>query len=116
MDNGQFAQAEPKLKAIAQALGYTGLEVTSYAGAVMNALWVLENGPALYLKFPKDTPGGGSLWDYAATACIYAEAGAWCSDMQGKPMELNRPESVFMNHRGVLYAFSERIAQFFTRA
>ena len=77
----------------------------------MNALWVLEQAPACYFKFPKPQAGGGSLWDYAATACIYAELGAWCSDFAGLDLDLNRADSTFMNHRGVLVASDRALGQ-----
>ena len=70
----------------------------------MNAMHALENRPGCHLKLPKPEAGGGSLWDYAATACIFEEAGAVVTDMFGNPLDLNREDSTFMNHRGVLYA------------
>ena len=76
----------------------------------MNAMHALENRPGCHLKLPKPEEGGGSLWDYAATACIYEEAGAWATDVFGQPLELNRKESTFMNHRGVLYASNSELA------
>ncbi len=81
------------------------------AGAVMNACRALDNAPACYFKYPKQTRGGGSLWDFAATACLFAEAGAVATDIYGQPLELNRADSTFMNHRGVLYATDPQIAQ-----
>ncbi len=62
------------LEEIARVLGLAGLNVDASAGAVMNACKVLANAPACYVKLPKEN-GGGSLWDYAATACIFSEAG-----------------------------------------
>ena len=49
-----------EIEALVQEWGYTELRHISYGGAVMNALWVLENAPALYLKLPKKAEGGGS--------------------------------------------------------
>ena len=53
---------------------------------------------------PKAEDGGGSLWDYAASACLFEEAGAVVCDVFGNPLDLNRSDSTFMNHRGALYA------------
>lgn len=86
-------------------------EITSTGGGVMNALWCLENPPACYFKFPKSSEGGGSLWDYAATACIFHEIGAVASDAFGAPLDLNRSDSSYMNHRGILYATNRGLAQ-----
>jgi fructose-1,6-bisphosphatase/inositol monophosphatase family enzyme len=85
--------------------------VKDQGGAVMNALWCLENPPACYFKFPKKNRGGGCFWDYAATACIYTEIGAIVSDMSGNPMNLNHPHSFYMNQPGILYATDPGLAQ-----
>lgn len=73
------------------------------AGAVLNAIRVLENGPSLMLKLPKKEKGGGSLWDFAATACIYKELGLSVTNFMGGKLGLNRKEGTFMNHEGILY-------------
>jgi len=70
----------------------------------MNAMQVLEDPPGCYFKFPKPQQGGGSLWDFAASTAIFDACGAVACDFYGQPLELNRVESTFMNHRGVLYA------------
>ena len=91
------------------------LQVIKTNGAVMNAIGVLENAPACYLKLPKPQLGGGSLWDFSATAAITqalsaqyftASSQACCavSDAQGAPLDLNRKDSNYMNHKGVLYS------------
>lgn len=96
-------------EAFAHERGYAKVETQLQGGAAMNAIWALENASACYLKFP-NADGGGSLWDYAATACIYREAGAIAEDFFGKPFELNRSKSTFMNHRGVIFATDRDIA------
>ncbi|SVC54967.1 uncharacterized protein METZ01_LOCUS307821, partial [marine metagenome] len=45
-----------------------------------------------------------------ATACLFEEAGAVVSDVYGQPLDLNRPDSTFMNHRGAVYATDENLA------
>jgi 3'(2'), 5'-bisphosphate nucleotidase/myo-inositol-1(or 4)-monophosphatase len=87
------------------------LETTFTGGAVMNAMWVLERAPACYFKQSKSQVGGGCLWDYAATACIYTELDAWCSDFEGHVLDLNRADSHFMNHRGILFASNAIMAE-----
>jgi len=100
----QFSSLCDALSEVGRGFGLQNIEATQYGGSVMNAMHALENGPGCHLKLPKPEEGGGSLWDYAATACIFEEAGAWATDVYGQPLELNRRESTFMNHRGVLYA------------
>lgn len=100
-----------EMESIARERGLKGLRSILHGGAAMNACWALENGPACYFKFPKAQAGGGSLWDYAATACIFQEAKAFVSDIHGAPLELNRPDSTFMNHRGILYATDSKLAK-----
>ena len=65
---------------------------------------VLENGLACMLKFPKKEIGGGSVWDYAATACIYHELGLPATDYMGGRLDLNRRDGTFMNHKGIYYS------------
>ncbi|MFT5387775.1 MAG: fructose-1,6-bisphosphatase/inositol monophosphatase family enzyme [Lysobacterales bacterium] len=80
-------------------------------GAVMNACWVLERSPASFNKKPKSEDGGGCLWDYAATACLFKEMGAWVSDSFGNPLDLNREDSTYMNHKGFVFASNSEIAK-----
>lgn len=79
------------------------------AGAVFKAISVLENPPAVYLKPPGPVPGGGSIWDFAATAALFNELNAAAKDCSGQPLELNPEGSVFMNHSGVLFASNHAI-------
>ncbi|WP_298555825.1 inositol monophosphatase family protein [uncultured Algibacter sp.] len=84
-------------------LGLKNIKEISGKGAVMCAISVLENGPACFLKFPKKELGGGSIWDYAATACIYTELGLLATDFNGEPLDLNKKDGTFMNEKGVYY-------------
>jgi 3'-phosphoadenosine 5'-phosphosulfate (PAPS) 3'-phosphatase len=99
------------LEVIAKKTGLTGLQIFEKGGAVMSACSVLENAPAFYLKCPKPEDGGGSLWDFAATAAIFSEMNAVVCDFYGQPLELNRKDSTFMNHRGVIYASDQVLAK-----
>ena len=96
------------LQDVAQKLGLTGADIQYRNGAVLNACGILEDPNICYFKYPKS--GGGSLWDYAATACLFQETGAIASDIYGQSMELNRQGSTFMNHRGLLYANDRTLA------
>lgn len=95
---------------IARDLGLEGVELGASGGAVMNASRALANPPACYFKFPGAT-GGGSLWDFAATACLFNELGAVATNIHGDRLDLNRADSTFMNHQGVLFATNEALAQ-----
>jgi len=106
-----YADILAGLQEIARDMGLRSAEVYSDAGAVMNACQALDNAPACYFKFPKPGIGGGSLWDFAATACFFREAGAIASDIHGAPLALNRVESTYMNHSGVVYATSAELAE-----
>ncbi len=106
-----FATMLTELENIALKIGYGGLRTILHGGAVMNACWVLENAPACYFKFPKPIKGGGSLWDFAASTCLFNEIGAVVSDIYGDPLGLNRPNSTFMNHRGVLFGSDQETAR-----
>jgi len=104
----------PKLKQALSSLaiqhGYSGIQTIESNGAVMNACTVLENGKAVYFKLPKQAQGGGSLWDFAATAAIFNELGAVATDVYGSPLDLNRPDSSYMNHRGVFFCTDQSLA------
>ena len=110
-EDPNFNQVKDELEAYAHSLGLNEFNPIHYGGAVMNACHVLENGPGCHFKFPKSQDGGGSLWDYAATACLYEESGAVVSDVFGDSLDLNRADSTFMNHRGALYATNKELAK-----
>lgn len=98
------------LQEIAQKLGLKGADIHFRTGAVMNACSILKTPNSCYFKYPRTGSSGGSLWDYAATACLFDEAGAVVSDIHGAPLDLNRPDSTFMNHRGLLYTGQRQLA------
>lgn len=92
-----------------------GVKVIDYGGAAMNAIWVLENSPACYFKFPKKELGGGSLWDYAAVAIIVKEAGGRAANIFDMPLDLNREGATFMNHEGICFTSFKDGNGFFTK-
>jgi len=100
-----------ELEEYAHSNGLKKLVATQFGGAVINACHALENSPGCHFKFAKPEEGGGSLWDYAATACLFEEAGVVVSDVLGEPLDLNRPDSTFMNHRGTVYATDQGLAE-----
>lgn len=110
-DHPQRKRVLSELKEYALSIGLKDLVDTQFGGAVINACHSLENGPGCHFKFSKPKEGGGSLWDYAATACLYEEAGAVVTDVYGEPLDLNRHDSTFMNHRGAVYATDQKLAQ-----
>lgn len=85
-------------------LNLKAFRVISGGGSVINAIRVLENGPAMMLKFPKTELGGGSVWDFASSACIYHELGKKATDFKGKPLQLNPRSSTFMNECGIFFS------------
>jgi len=103
-DTPRAAEIESLLYEHVKKLGLKGLREISGSGSVLNGILVLENGPACMLKFPKRENGGGSLWDFAATACIYQELGLPATNFDGGRLDLNRKDGSFMNHEGAFYA------------
>jgi len=85
-------------------LGVSGYTVLEGGGSVLNAINVLKNPPSCMIKHPKKETGGGSLWDFAATACLFQELGFRATNFDGGPLDLNRKDSTFMHHEGVYYA------------
>ena len=110
-DHKNFCVIQDQLETYAHSIGLKGLTTIHYGGAVLNACHALEKSPGCHFKLPKAEDGGGSLWDYAASACLFEEAGAVVCDVFGNPLDLNRPDSTFMNHRGALYATDLGLAQ-----
>ncbi|GAA5213627.1 3'(2'),5'-bisphosphate nucleotidase CysQ [Corallincola platygyrae] len=106
-----FSRVVEAMSVRAEKMGYSGVQIYHQAGSVMNAVQMLAHTPACYFKFPKATEGGGSLWDFAATAALAKAAGAWVSDIHGDPLQLNAPDSLFMHRRGVLYASDRQLAE-----
>ncbi|ELR66627.1 Inositol-1-monophosphatase [Photobacterium marinum] len=94
-----------QLEALVHQQGLDGMQVVNTCGAVMNAIGVMENAPACYFKLPKPCKGGGSLWDFSATAAIAQACGAVsATDVFGASLDLNRRDSNFMNHKGAIYS------------
>ncbi len=105
-----FDKTSTGLQHIAQSLGLKGAAIKFKTGAAMNACNILQQPNSCYFKYPRKGNSGGSIWDFAATACLFNEAGAIASDIFGQPMELNRIGSTYMNHRGSLYAGQKKLA------
>jgi len=103
-DTPRVVEIEKLLNEKVVELSLNDIKEINGGGSVLNAMLVLENGPACMLKFPKKENGGGSIWDFAATACIYQELGLPATSFSGGRLELNRKETTFMNQQGVFYA------------
>src|SRR5210317_1401275 len=88
-DTPGAAEIESLLDEQVKKLGLTGLTQMAGGGSVLNGILVLENGPACMIKRPKKENGGGSLWDFAATACIYQELGLPATNFEGGRLDLN---------------------------
>jgi fructose-1,6-bisphosphatase/inositol monophosphatase family enzyme len=86
-------------------------ESLSHRGSVMNACQAMDKPPACYFKPPKKEDGGGCIWDFAATSCIFTEAGGVVSDYFGHPLNLNSSHTVFMNRRGVMFATTRELGE-----
>ena len=103
-DTPRAIEIEGLLDEHVKKLCLNGVSEIAGAGSVLNGILVLENGPACMLKLPKKEDGGGSLWDFAATACIYNELGLPATNFEGGRLDLNRKDGTFMNHQGVFYS------------
>lgn len=106
-----FAITEIELKELTNKYKFADYSIQQAGGSVISALQVIEQSPACYFKYPREEDSGGSLWDYAATSCIFNELKLPVSDIFGEEMELNREGSTFMNHKGFIYASENYIAK-----
>ena len=103
-DLESFPSIFSAMERIADESGCAGLSTIDHAGAALNGAWVTQRSPAVYFKLPKASKGGGSLWDFAASACFLAEWGRPATDIFGSPLDLNKKGSTFMNDCGVMYS------------
>ena len=103
-DTPRLSELKVILNGYTDRFGLNGYKEMAGAGSVLNAIHVLKNGPAILLKFPKKEQGGGSLWDFAATACMYGELGVQATDFGGERLDLNKKENTYMNEKGVCFA------------
>lgn len=94
---------------------YPANQILYRGGAVTHALCALEDPWGMYYKLPKKQLGGGSLWDYSATACIMREAGGYASDAMGNQLPLNKKNSLFMNDCGIIFASSIEVFEYMKR-
>jgi len=104
-----YEQEIKNLENLAKELGLNEVKLHHLGGAVMNGIITIELAPAIYYKHPKKALGGGSLWDFAASSIIQSEAGGFNSDYYNNELDLNRKDSTFMNHKGVIYSSSEKL-------
>ena len=79
-------------------------DVRYVGGAVMNALQLLTVPNSVYAKATKASPSGCAIWDLAAVALMIEEHGGTVATFDGRPLHLNRPESVFFNDVGFAFA------------
>lgn len=103
-ERADFSDIFASVRKWAKRQGYRDLRRIDDAGSVMSAIWVLDSGLGCYFKFPKAKQGGGSIWDFAATACIYKELEAHVTDSHGQALVLNPTDTTFMNEKGVLFS------------
>lgn len=103
-DTPRSTEIKKLLNENVKKLNLNGVKEISGSGSVLNAIHVLENGPACMFKFPKKENGGGSIWDFAATACIFNELGLSATNFNNNKLDLNKINGSFMNHEGVFYS------------
>ncbi|QZE14866.1 hypothetical protein K4L44_03120 [Halosquirtibacter laminarini] len=112
LSSDSFVAWRSQMKKVATEMGYKGVHIHSASGAVMHAIGVVESNHGCYFKVPKIKSGGGSIWDFAATALIVKEAGGIVVNFEGSSLYLNDPTTTFMNCQGVLFASSVALKEY----
>ena len=82
-------------------------DVSFPGGAVTNALHVLSDPRGVYIKPPRDGPGGCAIWDLAAVTLMIREVGGSALTFAGEPLGLNPPESEFLASTGFILTGSK---------
>ena len=77
-------------------------------GAVCNAIGVLQSKQGGFIKLPKATTGGGSIWDFAATRLFFEEAGLYVANASGHTLHLNSVSN-YMHEQGVVYSTTKSL-------
>jgi myo-inositol-1(or 4)-monophosphatase len=106
-----YKATEIEISRLVKEAGFKELKISQAGGSVISAINVVENAPACYFKYPRPEDSGGSLWDYAATSCIFNELVLIATDIYGQSMELNRSASTYMNHKGFVFASDKNLAE-----
>ena len=102
----RYSKLLKEIKALAEQNGQKTVEERQWGGTVMNAIWILEEGPGCYVVLPKKEKGGGSIWDFAAIVAIYNELSLPATNFDGYSILLNTPGTTFMNEQGALFCSS----------
>jgi len=105
-----FPKTKQFLETLSKELKCDQLKVLHQGGGAMNAMWTLSHKNACYFKYPKESLGGGSLWDFSASACLFHEAKKPATNIHGDKLDLNRRDSTFMNYQGILYSSKKEIS------
>ena len=108
--NIYIKEIKEHLKNLAELMGLSGVHYLPAMGGVMNAITLMRKQNGIYFKFPKKEEGGGSLWDYSAITALYHCLGLSATDIHLGALELNRADSLYMNHRGAIFATSLDLA------
>jgi fructose-1,6-bisphosphatase/inositol monophosphatase family enzyme len=85
----------------------THFDIRFVGGAVMNGLQLLTEPNSVYVKATKKAKSGCAIWDLAAVALMVEEQGGSVRTYGGKPLQLNRPESVFFNDVGFAFTSAD---------
>ena len=72
-------------------------------GAVINTLQLLTSPRSCYCKPPKPQLGGCAIWDLAAVSLMVEEIGGSVTTFSGKPLDLNRKETIYFNDVGLVF-------------
>lgn len=100
-----------QLHQLKEKFGLNAVKVHTGAGAVMNALGLLGASYGCYIKLSKPTIRGGCIWDFAASSLIFRELGLFVSDSFGRPLMLNKKDSLYMNEEGILFATDSNLGK-----
>ncbi|MBD3166546.1 hypothetical protein GF324_08105 [bacterium] len=87
----------------------SGVKPVPAESAPMHIRYMQKWSPWVVLTYPSPE-GGASLWDVAAQSAVVQAAGGWVGNLDGEPLDLNPPDTTFIQQKGLLFCSHAELA------
>ena len=86
------------------------INIYHLGGAVMNAINTIQMAPAIYFKLPREKQTEVEAYGTLLPALLFKLRPVDTIAISLKiAIELNRADSTFMNHKGIIYSSSDKL-------